>query len=99
MADIQQDNATSANIPEEVESVPDEAPQAPVSDTGISAPHDTSNAEAAASEPAARVTVLVHGSPVDITDTGIDPTFLEALPDDMRQEVIQQHMRERRTSS
>lgn len=47
---------------------------------------------------AARVTVFVHGSPVDITDTGIDPTFLEALPDDMRQEVINQHMRERRAA-
>ena len=46
----------------------------------------------------ARVTVMIHGSPVDITDTGIDPTFLEALPDDMREEVINQHVRDRRAA-
>lgn len=45
-----------------------------------------------------RVTVTIHGNPVDITDTGIDPTFLEALPDDMREEVLNQHFRERRTA-
>lgn len=45
-----------------------------------------------------RVTVMIHGSPVDITDTGIDPTFLEALPDDMREEVINQHVRDQRAA-
>ncbi|KAJ7462340.1 hypothetical protein B0H11DRAFT_2175426 [Mycena galericulata] len=42
--------------------------------------------EAGPSSAAPRVTVMIHGSAVDITDTGIDPTFLEALPDDMREE-------------
>ncbi|KAG7098569.1 hypothetical protein E1B28_000502 [Marasmius oreades] len=46
----------------------------------------------------ARVTVTIHGSEVDITDTGIDPTFLEALPDDMREEVLNQHIRDQRAS-
>lgn len=41
-----------------------------------------------------RVTVTIHGSTVDITNTGIDPTFLEALPDEMREEVVSQHLRE-----
>lgn len=60
---------------------------------------DTSEAgPSEAVPPAARVIVSVHGSPVDITDTGIDPTFLEALPDDMRQDVINEHMRERRAA-
>ena len=45
---------------------------------------------------AARVTIEIHGETVDITDTGIDPTFLEALPDDMREEVLNQHFRESR---
>lgn len=39
---------------------------------------------------------MIHGDEVDITDTGIDITFLEALPDDMREEVLNQHFRERR---
>ena len=62
----------------------------------------TSPAEQGSSEPGPsnnpRVTVMIHGSVVDITDTGIDPTFLEALPDDMREEVLNQHFRERRTA-
>lgn len=45
-----------------------------------------------------RVTITIHGEVVDITDTGIDPTFLEALPDDMREEVLSQHHREARSS-
>ena len=45
-----------------------------------------------------RIMVTIHGNPVDITDTGIDPTFLEALPDDMREEVLNQHFRERRSA-
>ncbi|KAM0754248.1 hypothetical protein T439DRAFT_311132 [Meredithblackwellia eburnea MCA 4105] len=45
-----------------------------------------------------RVMVLINGEEVDITDTGIDPTFLEALPDDMREEVLNQHFRETRSS-
>ncbi|THH30438.1 hypothetical protein EUX98_g3760 [Antrodiella citrinella] len=45
-----------------------------------------------------RITVMIHGSAVDITDTGIDPTFLEALPDDMREEVLNQHVRDQRAA-
>ena len=45
-----------------------------------------------------RTTVMIHGSPVDITDTGIDPTFLEALPDDMREEVVNQHIRDQQAA-
>ncbi|KAH0589501.1 hypothetical protein H2248_005243 [Termitomyces sp. 'cryptogamus'] len=55
-------------------------------------------AEPSAPVAAERVTVLIHGSPVDITDTGIDPTFLEALPDDMREEVLNQHVRDQRAA-
>lgn len=45
-----------------------------------------------------RITVTIHGSAVDITDTGIDPTFLEALPDDMREEVVNQHIRDQQAA-
>jgi E3 ubiquitin-protein ligase HUWE1 len=56
---------------------------------------ESSNAAASVTE---RITVTIHGSSVDITDTGIDPTFLEALPDDMREEVLNQHVRDQRAS-
>jgi E3 ubiquitin-protein ligase HUWE1 len=42
-----------------------------------------------------RQVIMIDGVPVDITGSGIDITFLEALPDDLRQEVIHEHMRER----
>lgn len=45
-----------------------------------------------------RVTVTVNGEEVDITGTGIDVEFLEALPDDLRAEVLSQQMAERRSS-
>ncbi|EAU91398.2 Huwe1 protein [Coprinopsis cinerea okayama7 len=53
---------------------------------------------ASTSAPVQRVTVMIHGNPVDITDTGIDPDFLEALPDDMREEVLNQHVRDQRAA-
>ena len=73
----------------------DVAPDAPNEEPSVSTP--TAPPDASASAPA-RVTVMIHGSPVDITDTGIDPTFLEALPDDMREEVINQHVRDQRAA-
>ncbi|KAL1921662.1 uncharacterized protein VTP21DRAFT_10304 [Calcarisporiella thermophila] len=50
-------------------------------------------------EQSERTTVMINGHEVDITNTGIDPTFLEALPDDLRQEVFTQHFREQRQAS
>ncbi|KAJ9092936.1 hypothetical protein QFC21_006648 [Naganishia friedmannii] len=47
----------------------------------------------------ARVTIMIHGEEVDITETGIDPEFLEALPDDMREDVVNQHLAERRRAA
>lgn len=56
-------------------------------------------AAAETSDQSQRITIQVHGNTVDITDTGIDPTFLEALPDDMREEVLNQHFRETRAAA
>ncbi|WWC64740.1 uncharacterized protein I303_107351 [Kwoniella dejecticola CBS 10117] len=47
-----------------------------------------------ASESLARTLISIHGQDVDITDTGIDLEFLQALPEDMRADVVEQHMRE-----
>ncbi|GAA6006127.1 hypothetical protein JCM11491_002040 [Sporobolomyces phaffii] len=54
--------------------------------------------EASEPQPAERVTIMIHGEEVDITDTGVDREFLEALPDDMREEVLNQHFRETRST-
>lgn len=42
------------------------------------------------------VMVRIGDRDVDISGTDIDPEFFEALPDDMREEVFTQHIRERR---
>ncbi|WFD00052.1 HECT-type E3 ubiquitin transferase [Malassezia yamatoensis] len=47
-----------------------------------------SDQESSADAPQSRVTVIVNGEPVDLTNTGIDPTFLEALPDELREEAL-----------
>ncbi|KPV73687.1 uncharacterized protein RHOBADRAFT_16819 [Rhodotorula graminis WP1] len=80
---------------------PAAAPAATTSagDVAMDAEPSGSGDAAAAAESPERVTVLVHGEEVDITDTGIDREFLEALPDDMRDEVIRQHLRESRIRS
>ncbi|ORX45978.1 hypothetical protein BCR36DRAFT_332465 [Piromyces finnis] len=60
---------------------------------------DNNNNNASSNEQSTeRVTVMVNGREVDITNTGIDPTFLEALPDDLRQEIIDQHISETRAN-
>ena len=46
-----------------------------------------------------RQTIVLRGQEVDITGLGIDLEFLAALPDDMREEVVTQHIREHRASS
>ncbi|XP_006461106.1 hypothetical protein AGABI2DRAFT_204611 [Agaricus bisporus var. bisporus H97] len=70
-----------------------------VHETHENADEAGSSREAEVSAPQQRITVVIHGSQVDITDTGIDPTFLEALPDDMREEVLNQHVRDQRAAT
>lgn len=48
------------------------------------------------SEPTERQIVSIGGEDVDITGLGMDPSFLEALPADMREEVFTQHIRDMR---
>lgn len=63
----------------------------------IAAVHDAPSQDPAPGS--SRVHVQIHGNSVDITDTGIDPAFLEALPDDMREEVLNQQLREQRSAA
>jgi E3 ubiquitin-protein ligase HUWE1 len=81
MSDV---SGTSPPIP----AVPDEqTEQADIATSTASTTEEhpeSSSDQAESSRPAERVTVMIHGSPVDITDTGIDPTFLEALSNEYR---------------
>jgi len=82
--------APSSTLPDRQNEQTDTVPS---TSGAIEEPAESSN-QAESSRVAERVTVMIHGSPVDITDTGIDPTFLEALPDEMREEVVNQHVRD-----
>ncbi|PSR97292.1 hypothetical protein BD289DRAFT_106785 [Coniella lustricola] len=55
--------------------------------------------EGEASAPQPRIFTTIRGEQVDITDLGIDADYMEALPDEMREEVIAQTITSRRTEA
>lgn len=63
------------------------------------------NASPAAAEEAVptgdrpRVTTMIRGNQIDITDLGIDADFLRELPEDIREEVITSTVAERRSQA
>ncbi|KAK2733368.1 hypothetical protein FQN57_002158 [Myotisia sp. PD_48] len=48
-------------------------------------------------EPTERVHTTIRGRQLDITDMQIDPEYLEALPEEIREEVIMQQLAEQRS--
>ncbi|GAB7346103.1 hypothetical protein MBLNU457_4860t2 [Dothideomycetes sp. NU457] len=56
-------------------------------------------APAAATEPVQRVMTSIRGREIDITNLGIDADYLEALPEEMREEVIMAQVAEQRTQA
>lgn len=56
-------------------------------------------ADAGASQPAERVTVTIRGRELDITGMGIDLEYLEALPEEFREEVLMQQLTEQRSQA
>ncbi|KAK6395996.1 hypothetical protein LTR65_010105 [Meristemomyces frigidus] len=55
--------------------------------------------EAGPAPPAERVTTTIRGREVDITSLAIDRDFLEAIPEDMREEVIMQQLQDQRAQA
>ncbi|KAI9223619.1 hypothetical protein BC828DRAFT_402977 [Blastocladiella britannica] len=82
---LQQQQASSSAVSE----APDAEAAAPA--TSPAAPVE----EAAAAQPEVEPLYFeVDGEMVDLAGSGIDPTFLMALPDELRGEVIRQHLAE-----
>ncbi|KAJ5273410.1 hypothetical protein N7478_008535 [Penicillium angulare] len=50
-------------------------------------------------EPAERIYTNIRGRQLDITDLSIDPEYLEALPEELREEVIMQQYAEQRSQA
>ncbi|BCR83410.1 E3 ubiquitin-protein ligase TOM1 [Aspergillus chevalieri] len=55
--------------------------------------------ESGPAEPVQRVTTTIRGRELDITGMEIDPEYLEALPEDLREEVIMQQVAEQRSQA
>lgn len=66
-------------------------------ESGDTAANDDANATARANLP--RVTTIIRGEEVDVTELGIDPDYLAALPEEFREEVIAQTVSERRSQA
>ncbi|OJJ40648.1 hypothetical protein ASPWEDRAFT_102518 [Aspergillus wentii DTO 134E9] len=56
-------------------------------------------ADAGPAEPAHRVHTTIRGRQLDITGMEIDPEYLEALPEELREEVIMQQLAEQRSQA
>lgn len=50
-------------------------------------------------EPRPRVHTMIRGRQIDITEMEIDPEYLEALPEELREEVIMQQVAEQRSQA
>ncbi|KAL8703811.1 MAG: hypothetical protein Q9201_003026 [Fulgogasparrea decipioides] len=76
---------------EESESEDEEGAEAP---TSVEEP-----GEASTSAPQERVRTTIRGHELDITDMGVDLEYLEALPEDLREEVLRDQIAEQRSQA
>jgi E3 ubiquitin-protein ligase HUWE1 len=63
------------------------------------APAEPLSAQPEPTEPAQRVHTTIRGRQLDITGLEIDPEYLEALPEELREEVIMQQLAEQRSQA
>ncbi|KAF5864652.1 hypothetical protein ETB97_006929 [Aspergillus alliaceus] len=68
-------------------------------DTAAEAAAQPSQADTGPSEPQRRVHTTIRGRQLDITGMEIDPEYLEALPEELREEVIMQQLAEQRSQA
>ncbi|KAJ5762426.1 uncharacterized protein N7511_005808 [Penicillium nucicola] len=85
----------AAQVDEPMEDV---QPTEPPVEAASSAPTE-SQPEARPTEPAPRVHTNIRGRQLDITGLEIDPEYLEALPEELREEVIMQQLAEQRSQA
>ncbi|RAL03966.1 E3 ubiquitin-protein ligase TOM1 [Aspergillus ibericus CBS 121593] len=68
-------------------------------DTGEGAAAPAIETDTGPSEPVPRVHTTIRGRQLDITGMEIDPEYLEALPEELREEVIMQQLAEQRSQA
>ena len=70
-----------------------------VESEAATAANEGSSADAGPSEVTPRVTTTIRGRELDITGMGIDLEYLEALPEELREEVLMQQVAEQRSQA
>ncbi|CAG8040464.1 unnamed protein product [Penicillium salamii] len=71
----------------------------PEDDTASEAGGPSAQSQAEPAEPAPRIHTDIRGRQVDITDLDIDPEYLAALPEELREEVIMTQVAEQRSQA
>ncbi|KAI9875937.1 MAG: hypothetical protein M1830_007716 [Pleopsidium flavum] len=84
---------------EGVEQTQAESAPPPSSETAELLTTEIGVAEAESSEPATRVRTTIRGRELDITGMDIDPEYLEALPEELREEVLMHQLAEQRSQA
>ena len=87
----------AARGPSEPEPMEGVQPTGAAQTTGESAQLEAEAAPSGPSEPQRRVHTTIRGRQLDITGMDIDPEYLEALPEELREEVIMQQLAEQRS--
>lgn len=86
----------AARQPAEPEPMEDVQPTTAAQDAE-EAPAEGDAAQTGPSEPRPQVHTTIRGRQIDITGMDIDPEYLEALPEEIREEVIMQQLAEQRS--
>ena len=92
--------AEAAHAAEQANAEPEPVVEEPQAMEGVESHAEAEvAAEQQPSEPVPRVTTTIRGETVDVTELGIDPEYLAALPEEFREEVIAQTISTRRSQA
>ncbi|KAH8907116.1 E3 ubiquitin protein ligase TOM1-like protein [Coniochaeta sp. PMI_546] len=88
--------AARGELQEEAQDNVQQADVEPQPMEGVEETSDNEESGEGAGDSAPRVTTTIRGETVDVTELGIDPDYLAALPEEFREEVIAQTVSSRR---
>ncbi|KAK4120885.1 hypothetical protein N657DRAFT_648684 [Parathielavia appendiculata] len=91
--------AEAARAAEQATAVPEPEVEEPQAMEGVESHAEPQAEEQQPAAPAERVTTVIRGETVDVTELGIDPEYLAALPEEFREEVIAQTVSTRRSQA
>ncbi|KAL2169321.1 hypothetical protein VTG60DRAFT_6255 [Thermothelomyces hinnuleus] len=91
--------AEAARAAEEAVAVEEVSAEEPQAMEGVETHQETQEAAPEPARARERVVTTIRGETVDVTELGIDPEYLAALPEEFREEVIAQTVSSRRSQA